>query len=211
MSDTANVDKFKFPEEHHHSWTGGAMPMDTEGPAYSWKYRLDYGMTDEDREYRRRWLKDQILAETEPMEVPGLYQARINPIRRALCWPMNQVVKAATPYVGFEVAQGSRFAWRGFVFGLAAVWTTMYYFNYHGHNWTSPSGWKVYRKKETLLPGDEGYSVARTFPKNHWADFGFSSAPEGVKNRQLVEGRRLPVENPLDWQPCATPRPAKEE
>jgi len=203
----SDADKFKFPEEHHHSWTAGAMPMDTEGPAYSEKYRLDYGMTDEDRQYRRQWLQDQVLAETEPVNVPGLYQARTNPIRRFLCWPMNQVVKAATPYVGFEKAQTARFVWRGFCFGMVGLWASIYYFKYNAHNWESPSGWTVYARKPVLLPGDPGYSEHRAFPDNHWADFGFSAAPEGVRARRVEEGRPMPIVNPLDWQPCATPRP----
>ena len=35
----------------------------------------------------------QLLAQSEPVEVPGYYEARYNPIRRATMWPLNQLAK----------------------------------------------------------------------------------------------------------------------
>ncbi|KAA0196194.1 hypothetical protein HAZT_HAZT008680 [Hyalella azteca] len=73
--------------------TGGVEAFPIEGPLGNERYRLVVGMTDEDRAYRKQWLQDQILAESEPIEIPGYYEARYNPIRRAIMWPLNQVFK----------------------------------------------------------------------------------------------------------------------
>ena len=59
--------------------------------------RLDHererllGMTDEEREYRKQYLKDQILDPDEPCFVPEERKEFMNPIRRFYRFPLDKM------------------------------------------------------------------------------------------------------------------------
>lgn len=82
----------------YRSDSGGVRPMMIEG-----RCRLQYerllGMTDEERAWRKQWLKDQILAPDEPKEVPEIYKELYNPIRRFYLWPGNKLEKRLAPFM----------------------------------------------------------------------------------------------------------------
>jgi NADH dehydrogenase (ubiquinone) 1 beta subcomplex subunit 6 len=164
------------PEKIPSSPTGGVEAFPIEGPLGNERYRLTVGMTDEDRAYRRQWLQDQILAESEPVEIPGYYEARYNPIRRAYMWPLNQVFAPLYPRIGEKRTHFWRYmTGKGFMalwFGMA----TIYYFKYNSYNWTSASGWKVYRSRTRVFPGQPGYGEPSNLQPTDFADFGFKDS-----------------------------------
>ncbi|XP_018024556.1 uncharacterized protein LOC108680268 [Hyalella azteca] len=135
-------------------------------------------MTDEDRAYRKQWLQDQILAESEPIEIPGYYEARYNPIRRAIMWPLNQVFKPINPRLGPQRAHFWRYlVGKGFM-GIYFALGTIYYFKYNANDWTTGSGWRVYVSRTRQLPGHPDYG--KPSPRQHpsdFADFGFKNSP----------------------------------
>lgn len=55
------------------------------------------GMTDEERAWRKQWLKDQVLSPNEPRRVPELDAEFLNPIRRFYRAPLDKVCDALTP------------------------------------------------------------------------------------------------------------------
>lgn len=78
--------------------TGGVKPFPIGGRLVRERERL-LGMTDEERAYRKQYLKDQILAHDEPREVPEYWLERTNPIRRFYQFPLATVEKALTPVI----------------------------------------------------------------------------------------------------------------
>lgn len=52
------------------------------------------GMSTEERAWRARWLKDQVLAVDEPIIPPDWYKKRYNIIRRTYRYPMDKAEKA---------------------------------------------------------------------------------------------------------------------
>lgn len=55
------------------------------------------GMSKQERAWRAQWLKDQQLAPHEPVRVPELAKAHLNPIRRFYQAPLNQITTMLTP------------------------------------------------------------------------------------------------------------------
>jgi len=171
------------------SSTGGVLPMDVEGPMRSERYRLTYGMTDEDRELRHQWLKDQALAESEPVLVPGYYAARHNPIYRFMNYPMNTLQDKLVPHIGYNSAWMLRnLAKLGF-FATGFFFFSSYYLRYSSARWdTGRTGWRVYHSRPYKLPGDEGYSQSDDRHPSDFADLGFKAADPAVTGYDGAHG-----------------------
>lgn len=84
-----------YPKQSH---TGGVKPMMLQTRLTNERERL-IGMTDEERAWRKKWLKDQILSPNEPVHVPEYWKKRYNPIRQFYRWPLDQFQKAVTPFL----------------------------------------------------------------------------------------------------------------
>lgn len=163
------------------SITAGALPMDVEGPMKDPRYRLSIGMTDEDRQLRHQWLKDQMLAENEPVVIPGMYEATNNPIKRFMNYPMNTLMMKASPHIGSHNAYYWRMMGKGFFFATLFTWATAYYLQYQVTGWEmGRTGWRLYTNKPLRLPGQEGHSESQRKPKQFFADFGFSKSDPAV-------------------------------
>lgn len=157
------------------SQTGGVKPMSISGRFNSERERL-FGMTNEERAFRKQWLKDQELSHNEPRTVPEMYKATYNPIRRAYRWPLDQLAKVLLPVLGQERTIQVRY-WTGKA-GLTlalAYWAT-YYFKYNANDWTRASGWRVYKSREAVFEGDPGFPKMsdRTKPSDY-ASRGFET------------------------------------
>merc|ERR1719402_357789 len=134
-------------------------------------------MTDADRALRKQWLKDQIVAENEPVHVPGLYEAEYNPIRRAIRYPFEVLERKMIPLVGENMAQNMKINSKLFLYGAAIFYPLVYYCMYNKTSWEEGhTGVIQYKSREILMPGQPGYSVDQSKPKNYYADFGFSKA-----------------------------------
>lgn len=71
-----------------------SRPMSIEGPYANERNRVE-GMTDEDRAWRKKWLKDQELSHHEPRQTAE--SKRMNPIRRAYRLPLDWVFSKLEP------------------------------------------------------------------------------------------------------------------
>ncbi|KAK7084527.1 hypothetical protein SK128_000668 [Halocaridina rubra] len=157
--------------------TGGVKAFPIEGPFKSERNRLA-GMTDADREYRKQWLKDQILSENEPRPVPGYYEARYNPIRRFYRMPLDTIFKSLVPMLGYEQAAKYRWFTGKFLMLYAGCVATYYYFKYNQNDWTRKGGWRVLRSRDAVLPDHAEYPKASE--RNIGADYaarGFKESP----------------------------------
>lgn len=81
-----------------HSPTGGVQAFPIGGRMVKERERLR-GMTDEERAWRKQYLKDQILTKNEPVHVPEYWKQRTNPIRRFYQFPLNTVEKILAPVI----------------------------------------------------------------------------------------------------------------
>lgn len=76
--------------------TAGVKPMAIAGRVASERERC-IGMTDSERAWRKQWLKDQILAPNEPVNVPEYWKERTNPLRRLYRAPLDIVFTKLIP------------------------------------------------------------------------------------------------------------------
>ncbi|XP_044732795.1 uncharacterized protein LOC123295485 [Chrysoperla carnea] len=150
------------------SETGGVKPFSIAGRMVRERERL-VGMTDEERAWRKQWLKDQELTAREPVMPKDFYKERYNPIRRLYRAPLNALQVALTGSLGAERAFRVRF-WTGkFLLAAAGIYATAYYFKYNDNDWTRKGGWRVLKSRVAVNPGDEGYPKVsdRTKPSDY--------------------------------------------
>lgn len=83
------------------SQTGGVKAMAIAGRMVRERERL-YGMTDEERAWRKQFLKDQILSEKEPVYVTEYWKQRTNPIRRLYKAPLDALYNAISPALVYK-------------------------------------------------------------------------------------------------------------
>lgn len=57
------------------------------------------GMTDEERAWRKKWVKDQVLTDREPVYVQEYWDSIRNPIRRLYTRPLNTLYYALQPII----------------------------------------------------------------------------------------------------------------
>lgn len=155
------------------SQTAGVKPMSIAGRFNSERERL-LGMTDEERAFRKQWLKDQELAPNEPRPVPEMYRATYNPIRRAYRWPLDQLAKVLLPVLGQDRTVKARYIAGKVGLGIAGAYIITYYFKYNANDWTRTGGWKVLRSRQRIVEGDPGYpSVSDRSKPADYATRGF--------------------------------------
>ncbi|XP_055851221.1 uncharacterized protein LOC129915625 [Episyrphus balteatus] len=132
--------------------TGGVTPMAIGGRMVRERERLA-GMSDEERAWRKQWVKDQEL-HNEPRRVPALDAEFQNPIRRFYRAPLDKLCDALTPSMGFQKAFATRF-WIGKAcLALTGLYAGAYYFKYNQNDWTRKGGWRVIRSRNAINPGD---------------------------------------------------------
>ncbi|XP_014282471.1 uncharacterized protein ND-B17 [Halyomorpha halys] len=161
------------------SQTGGVKPFSLEGRLYRERERLSgTGMTAEERAWRAKWVKDQILSPNEPRHVPELYTELYNPIRRAYRKPLDLLGKSLEPIIGANAAAYTRVFAGKFLMGLVLVYSGVYYFKYNANDWTRKGGWRVVPNRPGLVPGEPGfpYVSERTVPSDY-ASRGFKNSP----------------------------------
>lgn len=157
--------------------TGGVKAFPIAGRYVNERERL-LGMTDAERAYRNQWLKDQILTDREPVYVPENDRELVNPIRRFYRFPLDKMCDALTPSLGHYKAFTIRF-WTGkALMTLGLTYGIYYYFKYGANNWTKKGGWRIYKSRKAVLPGDPGYPKVsdRTKPSDYNVR-GFDKSP----------------------------------
>lgn len=81
-----------------HSPTGGVQSFPIGGRLVRERERL-LGMSNEERAWRKQYLKDQELSKNEPRFVPEYWKERTNPIRRFYQFPLNTVENIIKPVI----------------------------------------------------------------------------------------------------------------
>jgi len=154
------------------------------------KERL-YGMTPEEREWRKKWLQDQELTPREPLPQKYYDADLMNPIRRVFRKPLDIVFfKFLEPVVGTTPAVVGRWYTGRFLMMTWFVLGAYYYFKYNTNNWERVGGWRVVQSRVRVLPGDEGYPAGQTktegkeyahrgFPDSIWAKAADKCTPSG--------------------------------
>lgn len=155
------------------SATGGVKPFPIETRLGDIRERL-LGMTEEERAYRKQWLKDQELSHNEPRIVPELYKKQYNIFRRAYRYPLDQVQKFLAPVVGDSAALKIRYFSGKIILGYVLLCSTAYYFQYNTHSWIRKGGFNVISARPAVVPGDPGFpKVSERSKGSDYADKGF--------------------------------------
>lgn len=157
--------------------TGGVKPFSIAGRLVRERERL-LGMTDEERAWRKQWLKDQELTAREPVVPKDFYKERFNPIRRFYMAPLNKFENALTGSVGAQRAFTIRYFTGKALMAVTALYCTFYYFKYNSNDWTRKGGWRVIKSRTAVNPGDEGYpKVSDRTQGSDYASRGFKTSP----------------------------------
>ncbi|XP_073995139.1 uncharacterized protein [Rhodnius prolixus] len=157
--------------------SGGVKVFSIEGRLYRERERLQ-GMTEQERAWRCKWVRDQRLAPDEPKEVPELYKELRNPFRRAYRLPLDLLFEQLKPYLGCETAAFARAATGKFLMGCAAIYCTAYYFKYNGNDWTKKGGWRVITSRKRYVEGDVEYlAPPQRVVGADYASSGFKNSP----------------------------------
>lgn len=158
------------------SYSGGVRPISIAGRVGTERERL-IGMTDEERAWRARYLKSQILAPEEPIIPEGYYKEFYNPIRRFYRAPMNALESTLSGIVGPVPAFVIRGVTGRLMMGIVGLYCGWYYFKYNTAQWTRVSGWKVIVSRPVLLPGDKDFSNYKIKKPQEYATLGFENSP----------------------------------
>ncbi|XP_060822278.1 uncharacterized protein LOC132910525 [Bombus pascuorum] len=156
------------------SRTGGVKPMSIGGRLVRERERL-IGMTEEERAWRIRYLKSQILAPEEPLDTKEYRRQLYNPLRRFYRAPLDVFQRLLTPVLGSNGAMVVRYVTAKCFMGIFMIYGAWYYFKYNTSNWTRQSGWAVRPTRDTRFPGDKDYKGLEK-PKT-FATYGFENSP----------------------------------
>ncbi|KAJ4450492.1 hypothetical protein ANN_01919 [Periplaneta americana] len=112
--------------------TGGVKPFSIQGRLARERERV-MGMTNEERAWRRQWVKDQELSPNEPRHVPEYFKERYNPIRRAYRMPLDMAFKPLMPVLGERRTNIIRWFTGKFLMIGFAIYAGAYYFKYNAN------------------------------------------------------------------------------
>ncbi|XP_015930944.1 uncharacterized protein [Parasteatoda tepidariorum] len=171
MSDKDRIKKYDYPS----SETGGVRPLSIRGIFENEKYRLSEEFNDEERKWRKQWLKDQYLSATEPRpeSVEWIRETR-NPIRRMLSKPWQILEAKMVPVLGQAFSGNFRFIVPKLLCGLGATYYCWYYFKYNQNDWTRAYGPYMQMPKPIAFPGDDNFPMQRErFTPQDYDDRGF--------------------------------------
>jgi len=155
----------------------GVKPMSITGRMVRERERLT-GMTPEERAWRHKWLKDQVLSPNEPHYIRDLNKEFYNPIRRFYRFPLDFIFhRVLEPFIGFNAAQVFRFYTGRASLILFSAMATWYLLKYNHNTWSHKSGWRIIHNKPAILPGEPGYGEPAPYRKpNDYIDRGFKAS-----------------------------------
>ncbi|XP_076302954.1 uncharacterized protein LOC143221367 [Lasioglossum baleicum] len=154
--------------------SGGVKVISIGGRVTDVRERL-IGMTDEERAWRAKYLKSQILAPEEPITTKEYYKNLYNPIRRFYRAPLNQVESLLTPLMGSTRALVTRHVIANLLMSIVAVYGGWYYMKYNTATWMRQSGWRIIKTPPAQIPGAKNYQ-GLIKPKQ-FATSGFENSP----------------------------------
>ncbi|KZC04225.1 hypothetical protein WN55_02114 [Dufourea novaeangliae] len=110
--------------------TGGVKAINIEGRMARERKRL-LGMTDEERAWRAKFLKSQIIPPGEPIETPEYYKEYYNPLKRLIRIPLNLMENSLAPIMGKRNALVTRTVTSKLIIGIVGIYCTWYYAKYN--------------------------------------------------------------------------------
>ncbi|OXU17051.1 hypothetical protein TSAR_013922 [Trichomalopsis sarcophagae] len=149
--------------------------MGIQGRMASQRERM-IGMTDVERAWRAKWIKDQEL-HGEPIIPKDYYKERYNPIRRFYRYPMDKFEAALSPLIGANKALITRHFIAKLSFVIMTCYGAHYYQKYNRSDWTRKGGWKIVKNRPALYPGDPGFPYVKDTKPHEYATFGFENSP----------------------------------
>ncbi|XP_022129839.2 NADH dehydrogenase [ubiquinone] 1 beta subcomplex subunit 6-like [Pieris rapae] len=155
--------------------TAGVKPFPIAGRVASERERC-IGMTQIEREWRKQWLKDQILSPNEPAYVEEYWRERTNPIRRIYRLPLDVTFGVLSNVLGENRAADYRYIAGKLGLITIGILCTHYYFKYSGNDWTKKGGFRVVKSKPLILPGQEGFPFITNRKMDDYAERGFKSS-----------------------------------
>ncbi|CAH8640656.1 unnamed protein product [Schistosoma haematobium] len=155
------------------------LPIDIE-PFKHQRHRLALPFTDEDRAARRQYLKDQLLSEREPVNVPEW--TRVNIFRRIYRMPFDALTNLVRPIIGDHRSWYFRAAIPKVTCTLILFWFAWYRIKYCDNWETCAKAVKSKAYRRQMWPGQPEFSTA-------WKvdDFGM----EGFDQRTALLGDKL--------------------
>ncbi|CAG0922323.1 unnamed protein product [Notodromas monacha] len=150
----------------------GTKPMSIRGRMYLVRER-HFNMTEDERSWRAKWLKDQELSPREPVYVPEYFRERCNPLRRAVMLPLDTLFKPLEPALGRANAYTLRWGVGKGLMAFFSVCSLTYLLTYHDRTWLSASGWRIRTSRSETLPGDENFPNYPEIPYQTYANLGF--------------------------------------
>ncbi|XP_058809147.1 uncharacterized protein LOC131674466 [Phymastichus coffea] len=164
----------EISNEYGCSKSGGVKVMDIQGRMIRERERA-IGMTDTERAWRAKWVKDQVL-HGEPIIPDNWYQERYNPIRRFYRTPMQLFQSALTPVIGSLKAEIARHFIAKMGFLILGTYAGLYYFKYNAGNWERKGGWKVTVNRPAMYPNDKDFPNYKETAPHDYATFGFEKS-----------------------------------
>ncbi|XP_014482570.1 PREDICTED: uncharacterized protein LOC106748499 [Dinoponera quadriceps] len=166
----------KVPEPVTNPAMEGERPMSIARRMIRERERM-LGMTDEERAWRKKWLKAQILAPEEPVWSESLYKEMYNPIRRFYKWPWNRFQDMMEPVLS---PQGA-FLIRHFItkgaMGTAVLYWIYYHLKYGRMDWMKKSGWKIMVTRTIMYPDNKDLNALYKVKGNQFYVNGFDKSP----------------------------------
>ncbi|XP_076177848.1 NADH dehydrogenase (ubiquinone) B17 subunit [Ptiloglossa arizonensis] len=153
--------------------TGGVRSINIAGRVASERERL-IGMTDEERAWRARYLKSQILAPEEPIILKDSYKKTFNPIRRFYRAPLNVVENSLSQILGATPAFVIRNIIGKSIMGITAIYMAYYYSQYNTLTWMRKSGWKIILTNPATYPGSKSSNIKKP---SEYTTRGFEKSP----------------------------------
>ncbi|OAD62618.1 hypothetical protein WN48_07685 [Eufriesea mexicana] len=134
------------------SETGGVKAMSIYGRVVRERERL-IGMTVEERAWRAKFVKSQILSPEEPIIPKNYYKYFNNPIRRFFMAPVLKFEGLLTPFMGSKCAYVTRNTIVGVCAIISVLHIAYYYYRYNTATWVRKACWIPIRVPFFERPG----------------------------------------------------------
>ncbi|RZF44672.1 hypothetical protein LSTR_LSTR000624 [Laodelphax striatellus] len=136
------------------------------------------GMSPEERQWRKQWIKDQHLSPNEPKVVPELYYELNNPIRRLYRKPLDMLFAPLQGVLGKEMALNARYITGRLLMMTWGAFFGFYWLKYNAQLWETRKGWNTVMTRPSILPGEPDFPwVSQKTKPSDYNEKGFKNSP----------------------------------
>uniref|UniRef100_A0A915EL22 NADH dehydrogenase [ubiquinone] 1 beta subcomplex subunit 6 n=1 Tax=Ditylenchus dipsaci TaxID=166011 RepID=A0A915EL22_9BILA len=113
------------------------------------------GLSEAEREWRHKWLKDQHLHTNEPVHVDAVYR-QLNPVRLVMRLPMDKLyVHFLRPTFGSFYGYYIRHVVPRVLLGFFIAESVYYLYKYENKDWQKREGFRFYPQKRIIAKEEE--------------------------------------------------------